>query len=153
MIQPLDKTVIGALKTFYIEEIRISLKTNQRVVSLFDVGELFGPAYVRVQPAERTIKGFATTGLYPSRRSIFNDEDFLEQHIKMKMLPQLPIHNQRSSTQGKKIKIQMQVNPEDISPIPTLKKKVGTQGRKPGKAKIITSIPNKEELEESVRII
>ncbi|KAF2883883.1 hypothetical protein ILUMI_22268 [Ignelater luminosus] len=45
------------------------------------------------------------------------------------------------------------VNPVDIAPIPTSKKKVGTRGRKPGKANIITSTPNKQELEESVRII
>ncbi|KAF2885631.1 hypothetical protein ILUMI_20536 [Ignelater luminosus] len=44
--------------------------------SLFDVGKLFGRAYVRVRSAERAIKVFTTTGSYPTRRSIFNDEDF-----------------------------------------------------------------------------
>ncbi|KAF2889571.1 hypothetical protein ILUMI_16602 [Ignelater luminosus] len=77
-VQPLDKTVMEALKTFYNEEIRVFLRTNQRAVSLFDVGKLFGQAYVKVQSAERAIKGFATTGLYATSRSIFSNEDFLE---------------------------------------------------------------------------
>ena len=44
----------------------------------------------------------------------------------------------------------MVVLPEDIVPIPLLKKTQGTRGRKSGKAKLITSTPNKEELEESM---
>ncbi|KAF2890630.1 hypothetical protein ILUMI_15543, partial [Ignelater luminosus] len=90
---------------------------NGQKVFLFDVGELFGQAYVKVQSAERAIKGFATTGLYATRRSIFSDEDFLE-----------TAHQDEN-------------------------RKVGTRSTKPGKAKIITSTPNKEEIKKSVRII
>ncbi|KAK4882555.1 hypothetical protein RN001_005874 [Aquatica leii] len=44
------------------------------------------------------------------------------------------------------------VLPNDINPVPELKKKSGTRGRKGGQAKIVTSTPNKEELEESLNL-
>ncbi|KAJ8935558.1 hypothetical protein NQ318_019542 [Aromia moschata] len=46
-MQPLDKTVMGALKIYYNEEIRTFLRTNARAVTLFDVAELFGRAYLK----------------------------------------------------------------------------------------------------------
>ncbi|KAF2900937.1 hypothetical protein ILUMI_05250 [Ignelater luminosus] len=114
-------------------------------------------AYAKVQSAERAIKWFATTELHPTRRSIFNDEDFLEtayqdENVAPAAYPQSTIINPGEENENPNTSVTL-VNPEDIAPIPTLNRKVGTRGRKPGKAKIITSIPNIEELEKSVRII
>lgn len=155
-MQPLDKTVMGALKTFYNEEIRIFLRNNQRPVSHFDVCELFGKAYLKIQSAERAVKGFATTGICPTRRNIFNDDDFLtvEHQDQICNVPsQAPviITPQAENGNGNAREL-LTVSPEDITPIPNLKRKVGTRGRKPGRAKIITSTPNKEELEQSVKV-
>nr|CAH7729983.1 unnamed protein product [Callosobruchus chinensis] len=56
-LQPLDKTVMSALKTYYSEEIRIFLRANQRPVTHFDMADLFG--------------------LYPVRRDVFTEDDYL----------------------------------------------------------------------------
>lgn len=44
-MQSLDKTGMGGLKAFHIEEIGFFLRTNQRPASHFDICELFGRAY------------------------------------------------------------------------------------------------------------
>ncbi|CAH1987803.1 unnamed protein product [Acanthoscelides obtectus] len=44
------------------------------------------------------------------------------------------------------------VYPSDIVPVPELTKKLATRGRKCGRTKIITSTPNKEELEQSINL-
>lgn len=140
-MQPLDKTVMAALKTFYNEEVRIFLRTEKRAVTHYDVCELFGRAYMKVQTAERSIKGFSSTGIYPMRRNIFPDEDFLAEQQK-NAVPHV--------TANVDICQPPIVLPQDIEPIPQIQKKVATRGRKPGRGKIITSTPNKEELEESI---
>lgn len=149
-MQPLDKTVMGALKTFYNEEIRMFLRTNQRAVTHFDVCELFGRAYLKVHSAERAVKGFAVTGIYPLRRDVFTDEDFLAASHRDDLVQEQPLADLNRENREETQCLPMLVNPEDIVPVPTMKKKIGTRGRKPGKAKIITSTPNKEELEKSI---
>lgn len=60
-----------ARNTFYNKEIRIFLRTNRRTIAYLEVSELFVKPYVKIQSAERAIKGFATTGVYPTRRGFY----------------------------------------------------------------------------------
>ncbi|CAH2088444.1 unnamed protein product [Euphydryas editha] len=48
-LQLLDKTFMGPLKTYYSEEIRIWIGDNIRLLSPYDVIELLGRAYLKVQ--------------------------------------------------------------------------------------------------------
>ena len=41
-MQPLDKSVMGALKAHYSEEVRIFMRANNRPITQFDISELFG---------------------------------------------------------------------------------------------------------------
>lgn len=146
-MQPLDKTVMGALKTFYNEEVRIFMRTENRAVTHFDVCQLLGRAYLKVQSGERSVKGFSATGIYPVRRNIFTDEEFAAEIQKDNA-------NLSANTEPTNVgnNISTNVLPSDIVPVPKLIKKTGTRGRKSGRSKIITSTPEKEELEQSINL-
>ncbi|KAK9679096.1 DDE superfamily endonuclease [Popillia japonica] len=142
-LQPLDKTVMGGLKTFYNEEVRVFIRTENRAVTHFDMCQLVGRAYLKVQSGERSVKGFSSTGIYPLRRDIFTDEDFAAETQKENAnsyTASAPTNNMGCNT----------ILPSDIVPIPKLIKKAGSRGRKCGRSKVITSTPNKEELEQSI---
>ncbi|KAK9712620.1 Collagen triple helix repeat (20 copies) [Popillia japonica] len=106
-MQPLDKSVMGPLKTFYSEEIRKFMRQHQRAVTHFDIAEVFE-----------------------------------QQHEQEQIL-----ENSSSNTNTNR---PFYVSPKDLMPVPTLKKKVGCRGRKPGKAALITSSPYLTELETSI---
>ncbi|KAK9739712.1 DDE superfamily endonuclease [Popillia japonica] len=75
--QPLDKTFMGPLKTYYSEFVRQFLRHNTRPVGPYDIAELFGKAYLQCQTGLIAATGFKVTGIYPCDRTVFKDVDFL----------------------------------------------------------------------------
>ncbi|KAJ8886439.1 hypothetical protein PR048_012650 [Dryococelus australis] len=76
-MQPLDKTLMGALKTYYNEEVHTWLRHSSILLTPFDVVELFGCTYLKVRSTAFTVNSFKATGLYPVDRNIFSSHDFL----------------------------------------------------------------------------
>lgn len=105
-LQPLDKTFMGAFKTYYSEEIRMWTRNNARPLSAFDVAELFNNAYVKVQTALIAINSSAklisihTTDIFLPMLILLNRKMPLEKFLRKK---------RRFFLSNKKLKIQSKV--------------------------------------------
>jgi len=76
-MQPLDKAFVGPLKTFNCQEIEELLCSHPgQVVTIYQIGELFGNAYKRVAAGEIVANGCRATGLFPCDKNIFRPYGF-----------------------------------------------------------------------------
>jgi hypothetical protein len=76
-MQPLDLAFMKPLKIFYSQEIQSLLLNNfPRVVTIRQVGKLFGNAYLRAATVETAVNGFRKSGIYPLNRNVFRTHDF-----------------------------------------------------------------------------
>lgn len=81
-MQPLDVAFMSPFKTYYAQEISQWLKQHPgRVVTVYQVAELFGMAYNRAATAETAVNGFRKTGMFPVNRNIFRDYDFADNSL------------------------------------------------------------------------
>ncbi len=76
-MQPLDKSFMSPFKTKYALEIEMWLKHNPgKKVSIYQVGELFGRAFLKAASYSTAVNGFRATGLFPTDRNYFTADDF-----------------------------------------------------------------------------
>ena len=77
-LQPLDVAFMKPLSSYYDEAVRIWLRSHpgRVVVTIHQIAELFGGAYLKAAAAITAVNGFRKTGIVPFNPAIFNDADF-----------------------------------------------------------------------------
>lgn len=76
-MQPLDVAVFSPLMTYYKEELNLWLHFNlQKIVTLYNVGSLFGKAFRRAATLNNGLSGFEKTGIFPFNPNVFSDWKF-----------------------------------------------------------------------------
>jgi hypothetical protein len=147
-MQPLDKVFVGPLKTFYCQEIKKWLCSRpERVVTVYQIGELFGNAYKRATTGKIAANGFRATDLFPCDKNIFRPYDCLlssedkdavpvNHHALIKTSDQSSFSSANFSpcTSAEALRL------SDISPVPSLNLKPNPRV---GAAKKIRSLPYK----------
>lgn len=92
-LQPLDISFFKSLNTYYNSEVQTWLRNHPgRVVTEFHIAELFNEAYGKAASTRNGSSGFEKAGIYPFRRDLFTDEDFLSAQMTDK-----PLHQSHSS--------------------------------------------------------
>lgn len=76
-LQPLDVSFMFPLSTYYEQEVKRWLTNNSgKIVTIKQVGELFGHAYQRAATIKNASSGFKTTGIFPYNPYIFPEDLF-----------------------------------------------------------------------------
>lgn len=67
----------GPFKIFFEQEINRFQKAHPgRIINQYDVAKLFSPAYLKSATPNNDIKGFQSTGIWPTNKDIWGEEDY-----------------------------------------------------------------------------
>lgn len=81
-LQPLDRSFMFPLNTFYVSSIEKFLRNNPgRTVTQFQISKLFGEAYLRAATPTTAINGFRKCGICPYNPDVFTDADFAASEV------------------------------------------------------------------------
>ena len=81
-LQPLDVSVFGAFKCFYNRFCDAWMTSHPgKLITIYEVGELAGSAFVKAFTPENITSGFKKTGIYPFNSEVFTDDMFLPTYV------------------------------------------------------------------------
>ena len=148
LMQPLDKTIFGPLKTAYNAACdRWMVSHPGRRIVTYDQAELFCEAYLKAANMRNAINGFSSCGLWPFKPDVFTDEHFAPCMITDEPEPsvaakvdQQPMNSEipQSSSLARDVITA-------ISPIPKAEKS-RTRKRRAESAEVLTASPYKNML-------
>ena len=87
-LQPLDVAFMKPLATYYTQMVECWLKQhNGRCVTVFQLANLFGNAYLKLATAQTAANGLRKTGIYPLNCNIFEDHEFAPSSVTDQVQP------------------------------------------------------------------
>jgi hypothetical protein len=149
-MQPLDLSFMSPLKIYYAKETEQWIRRNNgRLVTIYQVAELFGNAYLRAATAESAASGCRKAVLNPCNRNIFRQHDFpfSDATEPSKDTPTLTVDPDRPGTSKEFDPVS--VRAADISPVSSLPFHARSTSSRSGSAQVITSSPYKLNIEAS----
>lgn len=155
-MQPLDVSYMFPLKKYYAQEIENWLTNHPgRVVTHYQIAEIFGKAYAKACKIDTAVNGFRKTGIFPFNENIFDDSPHVPSndanntfssqpsgftHSRSRTPTPLPSSGNSSSPF---------VVPTDVQPVPNIE--LPSTSTRRGKAMIVTASPHKQDLMEAER--
>ena len=151
-MQPLDKAIMGPLKTFYCWKTDKLFRSNLgRGITVYQIGEQFSNTYKRGATAEIASDGFWATDLFPCDKIIFRPHDFPLASEDTDDAPVIYLALVKTSNQPSfsSVNFSLFISAEalpasGISPVPSLNLQLNTCG---GTANKIKSSPYKKFVE------
>ena len=76
-MQKLDVAFMQPLKQHYDDAVRTWIRSHKgRLVTIYQMAQLFGEAYLKAAKIKTAMSGFSATGIWPVNPSVFTDSDF-----------------------------------------------------------------------------
>ncbi|XP_065670994.1 uncharacterized protein LOC136089198 [Hydra vulgaris] len=88
-LQPLDVSFMAPFSSNYLNEVRIWLRTHPRVVTEYQIPELFGIAYMKSANMLTAVNYFRKTGISPLDREVFDDWMFEPSETTNRSFPEM----------------------------------------------------------------
>lgn len=153
-LQPLDVSVYGPFKTYFKSAQNQWMLSNPgKTFDIYKIAAAANQAYLNAFTPKNIMAGFASTGIHPLNRHIFQESDFLSSFVTDHEAPSTS-HNEAVSTPKRSIQSTSDENsklvtPESVRPFPKAPERKEVQkGRKRGTTKILTDTPEVNILEE-----
>ncbi|XP_043234053.1 uncharacterized protein LOC122387709 [Amphibalanus amphitrite] len=137
-LQPLDVSVYGPVKRFYQTSMtEYMLSHPGRRPSIYDLPAIFRRPFELGMTPSNILSGFRATGIFPLDSNIFPEESFAAESV---FIPQV-VGNETADAEDQSVL-------ETIRPLPRFQVAERKTGRKKGYSRIITSSPEKHNVEE-----
>jgi len=177
-LQPLDVGVFAPFKKFYNSAVDSFMLNNPgKTVTIYDIAELVAEAFLKAFVQKNIINSFAKTGISPFNPEVFTDEELLCSSVTDREEPSASSsinditktsvigstsENQKSPNDAIASTSAVQelpnalnsnqiISPAIVMPFPKAPpRKRPTSGRKPGKSRILTDTPEKNQIEEAL---
>lgn len=160
-LQPLDVGVYGPFKKRYSVALNDWMLSNPgKPVGLYHVPKLVNKAFVDSFTPKNILSAFSKTGIFPFNRENFDEDDFLSSYVSDRP-QQTEDANSANSSFNKSTDLDYPtpststiqnetdiISPSFIRQFPKAPPRTtSSRGRKPGRTRILTDTPEKDELE------
>ncbi|CAH0721624.1 unnamed protein product, partial [Brenthis ino] len=156
-MQPLDVSFMFPLKTFYAQEVENWLTNHPgRIVTQYQLGEIFGKAYAKACQIDTAVNGFRKTGIFPLNENIFvdspnaplstnsNSATSIVNDSSVSLEPTTSRPRTLTASPRLSTPSSPYIVPADIQPVPVVEPPSTTTRR--GKAMVVTASPHKQEI-------